>query len=325
MSSLLALGSVLAGFACGYVYRWRGVPFVGRWRSPFVGKAPSYAIGLYTGASLSDLAEASDVSNPVLTAEAVTDVRASFIADPFLFRNDDTWFMFMEVMNRSRRTGEIGCAVSSDGLEWSYQSIVLREPFHLSYPYVFECDGEIWMIPETASDSSVRLYRATDFPRTWAFQRCLLEGLRFTDASVFQHDGLWWMFVSCNVSRDLLLYYADDLTGPWHSHSQSPVVYARPDKARCAGRPVNVGGRLIRFAQDCGTAYGAAVRAFEVDRLDREGFSETELAGSPILRGMGEGWNENGMHHVDLHVRPDGSYLAAVDGWHMTRAVGLKY
>jgi hypothetical protein len=34
--------------------------------------------------------------------------------------------------------GEIGLATSEDGLKWDYKQVVLNEPFHLSYPYVFE-------------------------------------------------------------------------------------------------------------------------------------------------------------------------------------------
>jgi len=313
------------GFFCGYVYRWRGVPFVGAWRSPFVGRAPQYAIGVRVGSSPSDLADPPGATNPVLTADAVTDVRAAFVADPFLFRHGDDWIMFMEVMNRARHCGEIGHALSTDGVKWSYRGIVLREPFHLSYPCILEDRGEIWMIPETAGDNSVRLYRATEFPAQWRFVTRLIEGFSFTDASVFQHGDSWWMFVSRNRSEDLLLYYADALTGPWCPHPRSPVVYARPEKARCAGRPIHLNGWLIRFAQDCKKEYGTSVRAFRIDRLDRQEYLESEMEDSAILHASGRGWNESGMHHIDFHVCADGPCLAAVDGWRMTRAFGWKY
>ena len=41
-------------------------------------------------------------------------------------------------------------------------SIVLAEPFHLSYPYVFEWQGSHYMIPESGAAKSVRLYRASE-------------------------------------------------------------------------------------------------------------------------------------------------------------------
>jgi hypothetical protein len=325
---MIYLFSVIAcfvGFIIGYVYRWRGVPFVGKWKTPFIGKERRYTIGIYTGNSNNNFSLREYAINPVLVPSDVNDVNASFLADPFLFMYCNKWFMFMEVMNRNRRLGEIGYATSIDGIKWAYQSIVLREAFHLSYPFVFEYAGEIWMVPETSADSSVRLYRSIDFPNKWKFEKKLLEGYKFTDASIFQHDDSWWMFVSRNRSEDLLLFFADKLTGPWLMHPQSPVVYAKPDKARCAGRPICLNGKMVRFSQDCDQEYGRSVRAFGVEELNRSRFRETELYEFPILYPSKDGWNANGMHHIDLHVLPDNSYLAAVDGCQIVRVVGLKY
>ena len=43
-----------------------------------------------------------------------------------------------------------------------YSKIVLDEPFHLSYPYVFEWDGGLYD-SESATARHLRLYRAVDF------------------------------------------------------------------------------------------------------------------------------------------------------------------
>ena len=43
----------------------------------------------------------------------------------------------------------------------------LEEDFHLSFPTVFDWNGEIWMLPETGSDHSLRLYRCRAFPTGW--------------------------------------------------------------------------------------------------------------------------------------------------------------
>src|SRR5690242_2048118 len=96
-----------------------------------------WSLGIYAGSSALALSPAPGISNPVLTAQDVTDVPAAFLADPFmLFANGD-WYMFFEIMHRERRVGEIGLATSRDGLRWEYRKVVLRETFHLSYPCVF--------------------------------------------------------------------------------------------------------------------------------------------------------------------------------------------
>ena len=316
------LSAICCGFIMGYIYRWRGVPFIGKWKTPFLGFQNEFSIGISVGATLESLQQNSTL---VLSRHDVSDVNANFVADPFLFHKKQQWYMFMEVHNKSRDIGEIGMATSQNGLQWTYQSIVLREPFHLSYPYVFQHQQTIWMIPETGQDNSVRLYRSIEFPKKWKLEKKLLIGKHFTDPSVFKHNGYWWMFVSNNQSRDLLLYFANDLLGSWKKHPCSPIVYDEPQKARCAGRVVTINGKLIRFVQNCEHEYGKSVDAFSIDCLDKTNYKETQLGNSSILYPAGNHWKASGMHHIDIHTQTDDSYLAAVDGWRPVRDFGIKY
>lgn len=325
MTALLIFSAGFIGFLVGYVYRWRGIPFSRKWKTPFLGTRRDYSIALGRAESIDSIHQSLSV---VLTRYDIHDANTVMVADPFLFFRNDRWHMFMEVVRKARKStgsGEIGMAVSDNGIDWSYKGIVLREKFHLSYPYVFSYEQCVWMIPETGSDRSVRLYRAEGFPRTWRLEKKLLTGKPYTDASVFQHDGMFWMFVTCNNSSDLLLYFAEDLLAQWHHHPQSPVAYFEPDRARCAGRVVQYQGHLIRFAQDCSTAYGKSVYAHKITCLTPESYSETRWADTPILFGTGQGWNADGMHHIDLHQKGNGEYLAAVDGYRIIRDIGIKY
>ncbi len=135
-----------------------------------------WSIGIYQGPSPLELSPAG-IAQPVLTAESVTDVAAAFVADPFLLRPPRVhgaggrWHMFFEVMNWKANKGEIALATSDDGLGWRYQQIVLAEEFHLSYPHVLVDDDEVYMVPESFQDNSVRLYRAGAFPARLAVRR----------------------------------------------------------------------------------------------------------------------------------------------------------
>ena len=279
---------------------------------------PAWSIGIHEGDapwSLSDRLH----QNPVLTAASVTDVPATSVADPFLLCRDGRWFMFFEVVNWRTWKGEIGLATSNDGLAWRYEQIVLAEPFHLSYPYVFEADDGIYMIPETSQAEAVRLYQAKSFPTEWEYVGDLLQGLPFADASVVRHQGRWWLFAETSGDRNdtLRLYHADALAGPWQEHPQSPVIQGDAENARPAGRIVAAGGRLLRFAQNCRPAYGTDVRVREIVRLTATEFAEQALGAGPILGPARAGWNAGGMHHVDPLPLADGRWLAAVDGWRM--------
>ena len=151
---IAALTCLAIGFAIGiYVGKSRGIPFITT--------QPVWSIGIYTGESPFNLAPPENINNPVLTARDVTDVTAEFVADPFMVKEGSSWYMFFEVWNSWDRQGDIGLAVSSDGVNWAYKQIVLNEAFHLSYPYVFKWKNEYYMIPETYQASSVRDRKST--------------------------------------------------------------------------------------------------------------------------------------------------------------------
>ena len=276
-----------------------------------------WTIGIYTGTSPYTLAPAAlspaaKISNPVLTATSVTDTPAAFVADPFMLRNH----MFFEVLRADTPRGEIGLASSANGLHWDYKQIVLREEFHLSYPYVFEWQNKCYMIPETLGANAVCLYEADEFPTRWSLTARLIEG-QHADPSIVRCNDLWWMFVcSTPYHHDTLrLYFAEQLTGPWREHPRSPIINGDPCRARPAGRVLTLNDKLIRFAQDCGRCYGSRVRAFDILELTTTSYTEDENSASPVLQPTGSGWNSSRMHHVDAQQQPDGSWLACVDGY----------
>jgi len=277
-----------------------------------------WSIGIYTGDSLDRLAPAPGAENPVLSAREVTDVPAEFVADPFMVHTGGLWHMFFEVLNRQSRNGEIGHATSPDGLRWAYQGIVLREPFHLSYPHVFEWKGSFFMTPETLGPGEIRLYRGDPFPHRWSQVRWLLRE-RAADPTLCHHGGLWWMFFCPRPNQHdaLELYFSTELGGPWRRHPRSPVVRGDERRARPAGRFLVQGGVVTRFAQDCHPRYGSRVRAFDVHELTPDAWREEERG--VILEPTGAGWNGQRMHHVDAHPLPEGGWIACVDGFLLER------
>ena len=271
-----------------------------------------WSIAIYKGDSPYKLRPVTPM--PALTKHDVTDVPATFVADPFLIRTD-SWHMFFEVLLTSNK-GEIGLATSDNGLDWTYQQIVLREDFHLSYPYVFKWQDTYYMIPETLGAKSVCLYEAEDFPTRWTLKAKLING-PCADPSIVRFNDLWWLFTcSTPYQHDTLrLYFAAELTGPWREHPKSPIIRNDKCRARPAGRILTLDDKLIRFAQDCVPLYGSRVRAFDILEMTTSHYVEVENMASPILQPNGDGWNALGMHHVDAHLQTDGSWLASVDGY----------
>jgi len=225
------------------------------------------------------------------------------------------WVMWFEVFEAGRERGVIGSARSDDGAAWRYDGIVLREPFHLSYPCVVPWAGEHYMVPETLALGGIHLYRAHRFPDVWRRECCLVEGT-FADPTVMRVGNGWAMY-ACGRPRthDVLhLFVADALTGPWREHPASPVVRDDPRRGRPGGRPIVDEGRRIRFSQDCAAGYGRGLRALHVETLDATRYAEHDLDAAPVLHGTEPAWCAGGVHHLDAHALPDGTWIACHDG-----------
>ncbi|BAZ27957.1 hypothetical protein NIES4074_03870 [Cylindrospermum sp. NIES-4074] len=291
----------------------------------FVKRRHKWSIGIYTGDSLTNFSSPANIRNPVLTAKDVTDVSAHFVADPFMVSENGIWYMFFEVLNGSDCRGDIGLAISNDGFNWQYQQIVLDEPFHLSYPYVFKFQNDYYMIPETAGAKSIRLYKAVEFPRKWTFVKTLLDDGDYVDSSVFNFNNMWWLFTTSRKSNVLHLYYAHEIMGNWIKHPQSPVIQENIKIARPGGRVVVFNGQIFRYAQDDEKFYGNQVRAFEITQLTTTTYVEKAAKKNPILKASGFGWNKTGMHTIDPHQISQNQWIACVDGYRIGFVFGSEF
>jgi hypothetical protein len=303
-----------------------GGVFVGAKRGiPFVKQKQDWSIGIYMGESPFTFPESQSIKNPVLYAEDVTDVSAKFVADPFLINENSIWYMFFEVYNRKSKHGDIAVAISHDGIKWKYEQIVLDEPFHLSYPYVFKWENDYYLIPESYETNSIRLYKAIDFPLRWSFVSTLAEGRDFLDPSIVHFNDKWWIFVSQIGNDTLRLYYAENLIGPWREHPKSPIVEGDKNIARPGGRVLVYEDRIFRYTQDDDPTYGNQIWAFEITKITPTNYEERKVSEDPILKASGSGWNAKRMHNIDPHQIGKNKWIASVDGYGKYLVFGLKY
>jgi hypothetical protein len=201
-----------------------------------------------------------------------------FYADPFPILRDGSFTVFVEDFDHRTQKGCISAVPFGEHGPTGPAVPVLEEPWHLSYPFLMGDGGEVWMIPESSQDRTVRLYRADPFPHRWVQEAILLEGVEASDATVVRHEGLFWMFAATrdgagSYSDMLSIFMADRLLGPWRPHPGNPVLIDAAG-ARPAGAFVRRNGRLWRPVQDCRGGYGTGLGLAEVTRLDREGFAQ---------------------------------------------------
>jgi hypothetical protein len=265
-------------------------------------------------------APSAEVTNPVLTAEDVTDFgRVDYVADPFLFREEGSWYLFFEIFNADRSPDSaIGLATSEDGLHWEYQGVALEKNSHTSFPLVWKWNGEYYMSP--ADGKAVELFRAKEFPSKWDRLGTVLEESFFPHDPVYAHwNDRWWLFTS-RENQDVMVYHSPELTAGtdnWTPHANNPVVTDRIRAARQGGRPIVMDDALYLFFQDLEYEYGDQIRAFRVTELSENTYSDEEVQHSPVLTGFGSGWNSRKMHHYDAwSLGEEEGWRAAVDGAH---------
>ncbi|HUK50454.1 MAG TPA: hypothetical protein VLV18_05415 [Terriglobales bacterium] len=204
-----------------------------------------------------------------------------YLADPFgISFQGRTYVICEEFQYRSSKGRIVTLELDGDFLP-SRLIVSLEFPFHTSYPYLFEFDGEIYCVPETAFAREVSLYRALDFPSGWRKVCTLVDEFAGTDPTVFYHKGTWWLSATGEYGDDrfskLFVWHAASLFGPWSPHKLNPVkVDFR--SSRPAGTPFTHDGNLFRPAQDCSTAYGSRIMINRVLSLTENEFIETEAA-----------------------------------------------
>ncbi len=299
---------LLALFAADYFFLDKH--YTNKLRASHLLRSELWSIGIVRGKKPFELTVP---EKPILRARDITDTTARMVADPFAVQENGQWFLFFEIDSVTTHQGEIGLATSTDTTNWIYQQIVLDEPFHLSYPYVFKWDGIYYMIPETHQANAIRLYRADRFPTHWTYVTNLVQGV-YHDPSIVRYNSRWWIFASTGQNEDMNIFYADQLTGPWKAHTKNPVITKDRTRARCGGRIREIDGKLIRFAQDCLDRYGHRLLGYEVATLTPENYAEKPVAENPLLAPDGSGWNAYRMHQLDLYQTATNNWIGFTDG-----------
>jgi hypothetical protein len=205
-----------------------------------------------------------------------------FWADPHVIQREGKYYVFIEEFLFETSKGHISVLLLDESGVLQAPVKVLERHYHLSYPSLFESDGELYMIPESSDNRTVELYRCVDFPTRWEFVRNLLEGIEAVDATVLHHDGRWWLFANlveepgASSWDELFLFHSESLLAKeWTPHTLNPVI-SDARRARPAGAILRQGARLYRPSQDCSARYGYAIHINEITRLSVDEYEEAE-------------------------------------------------
>lgn len=252
------------------------------------------------------------------------------VADPFLFVCKNRLYLFYEEKTL-HNPGIIKMVYTDDLKIWSKPVTVLEETYHLSYPYVFEDNGKVYMIPETCAAKSIRVYEADDESLThFTYKLTLVKESAnekdvtgsFCDSSIIKHNGSYYLHTTIvkNQINTLRLYISKSLFGPYELHLNNPEL-ADNKYGRNGGSIICYNNNLYRIAQDCVNRYGDNIHLFQIDELNEDFYKERLV--KDYLYSPDSDFHHEGGHQLNICKFRD-KYVIATDAKEYHKMLGAR-
>lgn len=206
-----------------------------------------------------------------------------FWADPVVVEDNDRYYVFIEELIYKNKIAHLSVFELKEDGTYTEPEIILKKPYHLSYPFIFKEQGKYYMIPETAHNNDIQLYEAVSFPFKWEFRQNLMEHVKASDTTLLFKDNKWWLFTSIKrfekgtYDNDLSVFYSDNLfSSNWTEHQENPVL-KDITMGRQGGPFINISSDYYRVSQNCESNYGYGFNLSKVQTLSDLDFKEEKV------------------------------------------------
>ena len=202
-----------------------------------------------------------------------------YLADPFIIKRDEKHYCFVEDFDREIGKGSISVyEINNDTCKEI--GVALKESFHLSYPFLFNHNKDLYMCPETHEANEIRLYKCVEFPLKWEFVKTLISNVSAVDTNIFYKNNRWWLFTTLSNSpikdhaSQLHIFSCENLlSDKWEPHKRNPVIFD-PYFARNGGL-ICENENLYRVYQKPGfDNYGQSLGVSKIVELNKENYKE---------------------------------------------------
>jgi hypothetical protein len=239
-----------------------------------------------------------------------------FWADPFVVRKENYYYIFFEEASVETGIGHLSVIRMDENGEYTQSQRILEQRYHLSYPFIFEWNGTMYIIPETAENRTIEVYKCKKFPDEWEFEGTLMENVSAYDATLLEHNDTWWLFANVREhegasSWDELCLFSSDhpLSDNWVPHPMNPVI-SDARSARPAGKILHKNGRIYRPSQDSSYRYGYALNFCEILELTKTSYKER------LVEYLEANWDPS---IEALHTYNESGELTIIDAVYRTR------
>lgn len=184
-------------------------------------------------------------------------------ADPFLYKCGDKILIFCEYTNEKKSKSFISYKelFPSEEKDWH---VAYEFEGHTSYPCIFEYDNNLFMIPETTFENSVRVLKYDREHNKWVKYSCLFSDINAPDTTFFVYNSKPYIFlyeIISHTNRNLHLCELDEkLLNVVKDYKIKN--YSVPD-GRPGGNCIKRKDKIYRVVQPGVSTYGEKINVFE--------------------------------------------------------------
>lgn len=197
-----------------------------------------------------------------------------FYADPFGFQIKDKKYIIFEEYSQILKRGRIAIAeIANDNL--INKKIILDDKKHLSYPFIFMENDEIFVICESYKSKKLDLYKLDKSNLSLQKIREIFSHQEGIDPTIIKFNHKYWLFYSKKEKseEELYLAYANSLHDNFIQHPKNPIKSCKAS-ARSAGTPFIADNQIYRPAQNCQKFYGEKITINKINILNENDFNE---------------------------------------------------
>lgn len=206
--------------------------------------------------------EFNNIKNNNIEYNLIVSDKDCWYADPFLISKGGSIYIFCECYLIKKRKGVIAAGEYKNG-KVEDMRIIIEQDYHMSYPCVFEYGSQYYMIPETADNKTIDLYRARKFPYEWELSKTLLKNINCVDSTVIiTEDDVFIIGYRLGKCNRICIFHFDIINETLQFLDEQEDSSGRP-----AGNIIFVNNKLIRPVQMSKKKYGESIIFKEITSI----------------------------------------------------------
>lgn len=234
-----------------------------------------------------------------------------FWADPFIFNHEGKNYIFFENYNYQTKKGKISCG-EIDGNNLIDIIDVMEKDYHLSYPFIYKENEDIFLMPETSANNQLEIYKCINFPTEWKLHTTAFEGEKVADAHFYtDRNKSKWLFLNkkpndnAGIDSELYIYKVNSLDlNDLVPHKNNPVII-NSEVARNGGAIFEYENDIYRPSQaNVNGVYGNGLNINKISKLTIDEYVEETIVTAypnfhPGLISMHHLHQKNGIFVID--------------------------